>query len=127
MRFIMSKNYLKGERKMKIYKTLILVILIFLSCAYHIRVLNRNNLLKLNLGMTKDEVIEIMSKPYFNEAYQKKDGGALVIFFYETQIKGAPAATTKEDCTPLIFEDGKLIGWGDEFYQNKIKVELEIK
>ena len=106
-----------------------LFVLILTSCAtWKIQQSrNRDNLMRLDLGMTKEQVVQIMGKPDLNEAYQTADGGALVILFYYTNRKWADSNITKDECTPLVFENGKLIGWGDEFYQSKIKVEVEIK
>jgi len=83
--------------------------------------------MRLDLGMTKKQVMEIMGKPDLNESYQKVDGGAIVILFYYINRKWSNGNVTKDECTPIVFENGKLIGWGDEFYQSKIKIELDIK
>jgi hypothetical protein len=75
-----------------------------------------------------------MGKPDFTEAYQKPDGRSESIFFYYTKKRRIDSrrwvddsSITKDECTPLVFENGKLTGWGDEFYQRKPKVEFEIK
>jgi outer membrane protein assembly factor BamE (lipoprotein component of BamABCDE complex) len=116
---------------MRISKLLVTFLIIFIltSCTtWEIRQSrNRDNLMRIDLGMSKDQVVLIMGKPDLNEAYQTADGGALVILFYYTNRKWADGNVTKDECTPLVFENGKLIGWGDEFYQSKIKIELDIK
>ena len=88
---------------------------------------NNENLLKLEMGMSKEDVITIMGKPTFNEAYQSLYGKSVVILFYYTQRKWADGSYTKDECTPIVFEDGKLVGWGDEFYKTKMEVDINVK
>lgn len=88
---------------------------------------NRANLMKLEIGMTKDRVMQIMGKPDLNEAYLAADKGTLSILFYYTNRKWADGNVTKDECIPIVFKNDTLIGWGDEFYEKTLKVELEIK
>ncbi len=116
---------------MKTYKMVFILLSVFslVSCTAPWQIVqqrNRDNLMRVDLGMTREQVIEIMGKPDLNEAYLTDDGGTLLILFYYTNRKWADGNFTKDECTPLVFENAKIIGWGDEFYQNKIKVELEI-
>ncbi|MGQ9571401.1 MAG: DUF3192 domain-containing protein [Thermodesulfovibrionales bacterium] len=76
---------------------------------------NNENLLKLEMGMTKENVSAIMGKPTFNEAYQSLKERSVVILFYYTQRKWADGGYTKDECTPIVFENGKLVGWGMSF------------
>jgi len=96
------------------------------SCASLKMAKNNENLLKLKMGMSTDEVISIMGKPDLNEAYKSLNGKPIIIFFYYTQRKWADGTITKDKCTPVVFENGKLIGWGDEFYKT-IKFDINIK
>jgi len=105
---------------------LFLLTLSFCSTWQAIQGRNRKNLLRLELDMTKEEVLRIMGTPNLNEAYKLPDEGSLLVWFYYTNRKWANGNITKDECMPLVFENGKLIGWGDEFYVNKIKVAVEI-
>jgi len=87
---------------------------------------NNENLLKLEMGMSKEDVMAIMGKPTFNEAYQSLHGRSVVILFYYTQRKWADGSRTKDETTPIIFEDGKLVGWGDEFYKAKMEIDINV-
>ena len=113
---------------------LLLLLIIIASCASQTKdALNRDNLMKLELGMTKEQVIQIMGKPDFTEAYQKPGGVSETFFYYtktrrvDTYRRWPDENIQKDECTPVVFEGGKLIGWGDEFYQRKRKVEFELK
>ena len=112
---------------------------------------NRENLLKLSIGMNKEEVINIMPKgkgtvvpfagpytglinkgitinnPYRSEILQGKDK-TLEIIYYVTDIKKNDDAITDDELTPLVFDNGKLIGWGWEFLQDHAqKYEIRIR
>jgi len=77
------------------------------------RNLNNQHITKLRVGMTKEEVLKIMGLPLINQTYNKPN-----IWFYYTDWDWADAAITKSECTPLVFEDGILLGWGQKFYRN---------
>ena len=111
----------------KIILCLITAVFLIVGCATTKMSKNNEGLLKLEMGMTKDKVMNIMGKPDLNEAYQSLYGKEVIIYFYYTQRKWQDGNVTKDECTPVIFENGKLVGWGDEFYRNKIEVDVNIK
>jgi hypothetical protein len=39
------------------------------------------------------------------------------VLFYRTHRRDGDGVTTKDECTPLVFKNGLLIGWGDAAYQ----------
>ena len=101
------------------------------------RTQNRENLLKLSVGMTKQQALEIMgtktaggrfgetrvNNPYKNEIIQPAATQYEVLYYYtdlDSAIYSAnPSFITDKDLTPLLFDDGKLIGWGKEFLRSK--------
>lgn len=88
---------------------------------------NNDNLLTLEMGMSKQEVIGVMGRPSFNEAYKSLYGKSVIILFYYTQRKWADGSETKDECTPIVFENDELVGWGDEFYKAKMELDVSIK
>lgn len=70
---------------------------------------NRNQLDKLNVGMTTDQVRRAMGKPYKSEFY-----GAKQMWFYITEWQ-SDGQTTSDEMTPLVFENDILLGWGSKF------------
>ena len=82
------------------------------SCTSPEAISNLENVAKLKEGMTKDEVLSIMGKPLEKEIYNKPD-----VWFYYTESKWSDGNRTSDECTPLVFEEGKLIGFGGEFYK----------
>jgi len=109
---------------------------------------NRENLLKLTIGISREEVLEIMgtedfiatywpggglvlevtiSNPYRSEILQGKEK-TFEIVHYVTDVKRDDGAITDDELTPLVFDDGKLIGWGSDFLEVNIKkYEIRIR
>jgi outer membrane protein assembly factor BamE (lipoprotein component of BamABCDE complex) len=87
-------------------------VILLASCSYHIRKQNNENLKKLHIGMTKQEVLDIMGEPLKNEVYNTDN-----VWYYFTQVKWSDGSITRDECTPLFFENGKLAGWGRTEYK----------
>lgn len=106
----------------------ILVTFLVGGCASPQAIMDKNNnaLLTLEMDMKKQEVLKIMGKPDLNEAYKSLNGKRMTIFFYYTQRKWSDGSVTKDETTPVVFENGKLVGWGSEFYENRRKVDIRI-
>ena len=105
---------------------------------------NRKNLLKLSIGISKEEAINIMgietfvtgrqgvirgvddlppvtiNNPYRSEILQGKSK-TLEVVYYVTDVKKDDNAITDDELTPLVFDNGKLIGWGWAFLEENIK------
>jgi hypothetical protein len=88
---------------------------------------NRKNLMKLEIDMSKQQVIDIMGEPYNREVYKIGDSETLEFLIYLTKYTDS-GTIPDSDTTPICFKNGKLIGWGRNFYiQEKQRYELEIK
>lgn len=72
---------------------------------------NVENSRNLRVGMTKNEVLEVMGEPIRDEKFCEPD-----LWFYYIEMVWGDGLVTPEECMPLVFEDGKLIGWGNNFY-----------
>ena len=71
---------------------------------------NVKNAGQLRVGMTKAQVLKIMGEPV-KEEFSTPDR-----WFYFVNPVWADGLTTEEECMPLIFEKGRLVGWGNRFY-----------
>ena len=71
---------------------------------------NVKNSGQLRVGMTKNQVLKIMGEPV-KEEFSTPDR-----WFYFVESVWLDGLTTEEECMPLIFEKGKLVGWGNRFY-----------
>ena len=90
--------------------------------------LSRNliNLNKLSVGMTKQQVTELMGtfqsktsnsvvpNPYITEPILIS-GKHHEVLWYLTKKYPPFTPVKKSQATPVVFKDGKVIGWGDSF------------
>ena len=72
---------------------------------------NLENAKLLKIGMTKSQVLSVMGEPLTEEEFCTPD-----IWFYYVRTVWADGLNTQDECLPLVFEKGKLTGWGNEFY-----------
>jgi hypothetical protein len=87
---------------------------------------NRANLLKLNLGMTKEQVINAMGDPYKTEMYQI-DGKPIEFWLYLTEGRSIRDQGISDiNFTPLAFSNGTLQGWGRNYYDNELKIRKQV-
>lgn len=59
-----------------------------------------------------------ISNPYRSEILQGKEK-KFEIVYYVTDVKRDDGTITDDELTPLVFDDGKLIGWGFGFLESK--------
>ena len=74
---------------------------------------NRQSISTLMTGMTVGQVIAKMGVAEFNEMSKVNDVNKQVLY-YRTQRTKADGFTTKDECTPLVFVDNVLVGWGNQ-------------
>ncbi|MBE6384926.1 MAG: DUF3192 domain-containing protein [Lentisphaerae bacterium] len=79
---------------------------------------------QLRVGMTKAEVLKIMGDPV-KEEFSTPDR-----WYYFVNPVWGDGLTTEEECMPLVFEKGKLSGWGNKYYASrraakKLKTEAD--
>ena len=78
---------------------------------------NREHISGLNLGEMRSDVISRMGTPAFNEAFTAENGASYQVLFYRTQREHGDGETSKDETTALVFENDKLIGWGNDALQ----------
>ena len=67
------------------------------------------------------------TNPYKTELLQGKDKVFEVLYYY-TDVKRADGAITDDELTPLVFDDGKLLGWCQSFLnENILKYENRVR
>jgi outer membrane protein assembly factor BamE (lipoprotein component of BamABCDE complex) len=78
---------------------------------------------KLRMGMTEDEVWDMMGRPYKTESRPVK-GNMYDVWYYVT--KGKILGQTKilsRNLTPLVFKDKILKGWGRRYYKYLLDID----
>ena len=78
---------------------------------------NRVQITKLKLGSTREEVLALLGSPDITEA-KRQGATAIQVMFFRTQHVRADGLTTQDECTPLLFENDKLIAWGEGAYSS---------
>lgn len=82
---------------------------------------NRKGLRTLSVGMQQEEVTEVMQgPPDLTEAFQEGESESFEVWYYYTNRRRADGNRTKDEMTPLVFRDGKLVGWGDSFLASSL-------
>ncbi|GAA0856884.1 DUF3192 domain-containing protein [Aliiglaciecola litoralis] len=76
---------------------------------------NRKHVASLETNTTVSAIKSRMGTPDFSELHQRGDDEIRVLF-YRTHLRDGDGITTKDECTPLVFKNGKLVGWGDTAY-----------
>lgn len=93
--------------------TVLTAALLLSACGFSEMSRNNANLKQLKAGMSKDEVLNIMGEPLKNEVYNTDK-----VWYYYTDTKWSDGRNTRDECTPVVFDDdGKLLGWGQEYYK----------
>ncbi|MGL4577671.1 MAG: DUF3192 domain-containing protein [Shewanella xiamenensis] len=89
------------------------------------QVYNSQKLNDLTLGQDISAVKTLFGKADFTEAKSLKDS-QLQVLFYRTHHEKSDGVTSKEECTPLIFKDNKLVAWGDDTYKQYLEAGTDI-
>lgn len=86
----------------------------------------RANLIKLEVNMTKEQVVSIMGAPYAREVFPAEDGRPIEILLYLTQYTDS-GSIPDSDKTPVCLIDGKVIGWGRNFYDRTLRQRITVE
>ena len=85
-------------------------LLLLTACGMEERAHNRQGVANLNKGMTKQEVTSLLGQPLTDEVYNEPD-----VWFYYTECRWSDGAITRDECTPVVFENDRVVGWGHDF------------
>ncbi len=88
------------------------------SCAKY---QNRDNALNLRVGMTKEETLAVMGEPLRGKQYCRPD-----VWFYYIETRWCwDFQSTRDECMPIVFKDGKIAGWGVQYYKCNVLYQEE--
>lgn len=74
------------------------------------------NLSRICLGMNQDQVRRIMHEPYRTKCFTHNGLNYLVWFYVTRPAALGQRCLIKINVTPVVFENGLLIGWGYDVY-----------
>ena len=123
--------------------TVSLLFMLLIGCRSSLdklRTHNRKKLLKLSVGLTREQAVAAMghrkgggrfgeprvNSPYKSEILQGKEKTYEVLYYY-TDIESPfyianPSTISDNELTPLVFENDVLIGWGKGFLKSKTNI-----
>lgn len=78
---------------------------------------NREMINQLTLDTDRTQIELKLGVPNFTEAFIKREQEYRVMY-YRTSRQHHDSATSKDETTPLIFKNNKLIGWGFDALAN---------
>lgn len=76
---------------------------------------NRKHISRLQQDTSYEQILNRMGIADFNELYTKGEDTYQVLY-YRTQRIDGDGVTTKDECTPLVFKNNLLVGWGENAY-----------
>ena len=74
---------------------------------------NFENAAKLRVGMSKAQVRTIMGEP-LNAVFAKPD-----VWYYYIETRWHDGQETIDEWMPVVFKQGKLAGWGNDYYKRE--------
>jgi len=78
---------------------------------------NREVISNLALDTSYQTVLNKLNTPNFTELLKQGDD-VYQVLFYATHSIHSDGKMTKDECTPLVFKNDKLIGVGDTIYKS---------
>jgi len=105
---------------------------------------NQSNLLKVDIGVTKTKVLEVMggvqkiqtytstsfvtkkesviiNNPFNREFKTDSAGNTIEVLWYYTNINKADGDITKDQQTPIVLDKNAVVGMGWDFYEDYAK------
>ena len=96
---------------------------------------NRQNIARLEYGMTKAQVHETMgmasirdyANPYSSNLYRRDNGDVVEVLSYWTD-GSYQDGISDDDLTPVVLVNNSVIGWGRTFFGDYVqKMEIKIR
>ncbi len=88
---------------------------------------NNKKMMALEVGQSRDTVLIVMGQPTRREAYQLDNQRIVEFLFYRTSGWSRDDRGDKDyQFTPVALEQKKLIGWGRNFYDNIVKIAVQV-
>jgi len=124
--------------RLTIYGIVLILGILFTGCTGVIKngiaEKNRDTLMLLEVGMTKQEVLKKFGKsnssefrnPFKREVKSLSNGSVQEALFFITDVI-PDGKNTDEELTPVMLIDNKVVGWGWSFYResdNNINVNI---
>ncbi len=73
---------------------------------------NKQTIDHLELGRSMTSVTDELGAPDTTESFLR-NGQPYNVLLYRTRLVHSDGHTSRDETTPLVFADGKLVGWGE--------------
>lgn len=83
------------------------------------------NTARVPLGGHKIQVVGVLGNPQKVESFALHDGSMVEVMFYRTGEPGCPGMPTEDRYTPFVFQNGALLGYGNDYYRAFILPSLK--
>lgn len=70
---------------------------------------NRNKISALELQLTYTKALALMGTPDFSDQFEQQNANYQVLYY---RTHATQKRAKQEDCTPLLFKNKQLVGWG---------------
>ena len=88
---------------------------------------NNENMMLLNIGQSKEEILQIMGTPAKREAYKLEAERVVEFWFYRTSgWSMRDMGDMDYQFTPMALEDDELVGWGRNYYDTVVRSAVEV-
>jgi hypothetical protein len=82
------------------------------------------NMARIRLGYNKLQVVSVLGDPANSETFSLTNGAAVEVLFYHTPETICRKSARDGGLMPLVFQDDRLLGYGQNYYQNFIVPSL---
>ena len=82
------------------------------------------NMARIRLGYNKLQVVSVLGDPANSETFSLSNGAAVEVLFYHTPETICRQSARGEGLMPLVFQDDRLLGYGQNYYQQFIVPSL---
>ena len=100
-------------KKVLVLLAAVSVLMLVNGCGYFTQFDNFENSGNLRVGMTKEQVRGVMGEP-LKVKFANDD-----LWYYYVKTNWHDGQTTVDECMPVVFKDGKVAGWGNEYYNRE--------
>ncbi len=88
---------------------------------------NNANLMTVEIGQSRGELLKIMGTPDNREAYQLPHKRIVEFLFYRTEgWSRYQQMDTDSQFTPVAIRNGKVSGWGRNYYDRVVRAAVDV-
>jgi hypothetical protein len=88
---------------------------------------NNANLMNVQIGQSREELLQIMGLPAKREAYQLGNDKVIEFLIYRTSgWDSRRTGDTDSQFTPIAIKENKVSGWGRNYYDNVVRSAVDV-